>query len=240
MSMYPYLSYASGEGDCEASIQHIRPDLKRVRNCMSTYYQHKMQFARRRLSLRTISEQYGVRAENNAFLDMMDPDNDESQQSGSFYANFYRYTTVDAIKQRLNDGWPICGFTNKQATNSVFIVYGNSRSEINYVRLDFDKTVKALICGGMNYFSVEMDMNLPRPFVKQQFNIMCDGYCLLLPYILIDRTGTFSIDKRIAFAKKFTLLTDTWEVIANEYKVQLSNSPQVSETLFKKFLSPAI
>jgi hypothetical protein len=119
-----------------------------------------MQFACRQLSLRTISEQYGVKSENNAFLDMMDPDNEESQQSGSFYANFYRYTTVDVINKRLNDGWPICGFTNKQATNSVFIVYGNSRSKIEYVRLDVDKNEQALTCGGMNYFSFAIDLNL--------------------------------------------------------------------------------
>ena len=205
---------------------------------MSTYFQHKIQFARRRLSLRTISEQYGVKSENNAFLDMMDPDNEESQQSGSFYANLYRYTTVDVINKRLNDGWPICGFTNKQATNSVFIVYGNSRTKIEYVRLDVDRKEQALTCGGMNYFSFAIDMKSPRPFVKQQSNIMCDGYCLLLPYILIDRTGSFWIDKRIAFAKKYTLVTDTWEVIADEYNDLLSNSPQVSETLFKKFLHP--
>ena len=69
------VSFARWDGDFEFSIQKIRPDLKRVRRSMSSYFKHKLEFARRKRCLAIINQQFGVKDDDNILLDMIvDPD----------------------------------------------------------------------------------------------------------------------------------------------------------------------
>ena len=185
-----------------------------------------MQFACQQKSLRTISEQYGT--ESKRFLDMMDPDDDNKQQS-IFYDNFYQYESVDDIAERLNDGWPLCEFNNHCVNNSVCVVYGKIRSMVVYVRLDIDRNRTVLTCGEVNYFPVEINACSGKPFHKQQFNVIYHGYCLILPHILIDET--------IPFSKRYTLVTDDWKDFADGDYNFSSHSPKISGKSFKGFLN---
>ena len=186
-----------------------------------------MQFARRRKSLRTINEQYGIKAERNSLLDMLNPDEDYDITS-NFYANFYRYQSIDDISSRLNDGWPLCGFHSRETYNSVYVAYGNSRSQVNFVRIDIDRHKRPSSCCGLDYFPIKIDPCLVGPFNKKDLKEMIDGFCLLLPY--------FIIAEKESVSKKYTLVTDTWEVLADEDMFSLSCSPQISETVFEKIL----
>ena len=150
---------------------------------MSTYFLHKMQFARRRKSLRTINEQYGIKAEDNVFLDMMNPDEDDPQNS-NFYANIYRYHSVDDITNRLNSGLALCEFFCRDSNEYVFVAFGRSRSHVEYVRIEIDRISSATRCCGLSYLPMEMsDSDIEfAPLQKNEFHELCDGHCLILPY----------------------------------------------------------
>ena len=194
---------------------------------MSSYFQHKMQYARRRKSLRTINEQYGIKSEANAFLDMMNPDEDITPPS-NFYANFYRYDSVEDIKSRLNSGSALCGFFSRDSNEYVFVAYGNSCNQFDFVRVEIDRFCQGTSCCGLNYLPMKIDTRIFEPLQKKEFDEMCDGYCLILPY--------FEIAETVIFSKKYALVTDGWEILSEEDSVLLSYAPHICEELFERLL----
>ena len=76
-----------------------------------------------------------------------------------------------------------------------------------YVQLDIDRNDPALVSGDVDHFLMNNNSYLVGLFNKQQLNPMCHGHCLLLSYILVNKT--------VAFLKKYTLVTDSWEVLAD-------------------------
>jgi len=209
------------DGDFEAGIQQIRGGLKRVRRSMGTYFQHKLQYARRKRHLKIINEQFGDKREDNAFLDMLNPD--DVQPKSRFYASFHRYDSIEDIQARLDDKLPLCGFYNSEKPGCVFVAYGNGRKAIEYARITYGHSAQRL-CNGICFSNMKLDGSF-FSVTKTEFTEECSGYCLLLPYIKMDET---SGDQSM-----HCIVADNWTVVSADGSFSW---PEYSDVLFQNFI----
>lgn len=205
------LTLMASVGDFEFSIQAIRPDLKRVRRSMSSYFKHKLVFARRKRSLAIINEQFGVEEKDNIFLDMMNPDEEVEKNKAGFYSSFYRFGTVEDIRARLSEGLVLCGFYNSNSPGQVFVSFGNGRKEIDVLILTLVAQYPEDYSNhcGLNYSALLVCDN-PVKFEKEEFLKFCDGFCLILPLLKRQQDDALF---------KYTIVTDSWTTLQNDGKL---------------------
>ena len=196
------------DGDYESSIQLMRPELKRVRRSMYSYFKHKLQFARRKKSLRTLNEMFYSEKGDNIFDRLLDPD-DEPPIS-NWYASYYRFSSREEIQARLNDGLILCGFFSRDAPNTIYIAFGNGRSEVTATVINYDIDDNPIACCGLLFCSMQLahDANLTKS-KEDIVQLVADGggYCLLLPYIKRNNEE---------FGGQYTIVTDEWEALGRD------------------------
>lgn len=209
------------DGDFEYSIQHIKPELKRLRTSMSGYFIHKLEYSRRKKCLSIVSKHFDATDKEDFVLDMINPD--ENLPKANWYANFYRYASIEDIKTRLESGQVLCGFYCRDVPNSVTIACGNEKNGFQFVTLKYNVEHSPVECCGLRYCNFEMVKT--GHYTKEDFSMVCDGYCLLLPYV------KKNIEK---FQGQYTIVTDEWEVLGEK---GLFTFPELSKILFRQFLS---
>ena len=239
MCFFVIALYIRWDGDFEAGIQVIRRDLKRVRKSMETYFKHKLQYARRKRSLKIINEQCGVEDEDNIFLEMLQLNPDDEEPKTRFYASFYRYETREDIEIRLNGGSVLCGFYTTGMPGYVFVAFGKGRQETEFVTIKYDKFAhdgaNPLQCNGLHFRSMTL-CDESWSCTKAEFREVCDGkrgdgYCLLLPYVKLAEDGSTE-----AGATQYTIVTDNWETLSTKGMISL---PEYSRVLWSEYLDQA-
>lgn len=65
------------------------------------------------------------------------------------------------------------GFFSRDSNEYVFVAYGNSRSGIDFVRIEIDRFCRGTTCFGLNYLPMKIDTRTFDPLQKTEFDEKC-------------------------------------------------------------------
>ena len=65
------------------------------------------------------------------------------------------------------------GFFSRDSNEYVFVAYGNSRSGIDFVRIEIDRFCRGTTCFGLDYLPMKIDNRTFDPLQKTEFDEKC-------------------------------------------------------------------
>lgn len=212
------------DGDKEAAIQEIKPQLPGLRKTL-TFFQTKL------VSMRKMK-----------FIDFLKASNFFSELDGSestdrgWFTGLYRYETYEEILTRLEEGDAISGFIHPSDSNdadndsifdTVYVCFGRTRRDGSFsvisIKVDSISPNRATECG-LNYHKCELEPErTAKVLTKETLSSAQPEYCMMLPYW----------KDKFDFNKTFGVVTDQWRTIGRDGRLC---QPEYCDVLFNDFL----
>ena len=137
----------------------------------------------------------------------------------------HRYDSLEEVKQKFEAGLPLSAFYvgEEGSSNEVYILFGK-RNTFNFVPISYVMGSQCPQECGFYYADcnlLESDAVIDEDgmFDKEQFREMCASYCLLLPYLVKNRT----------FKRQYAFVFSDWDVL--DWKAE-KNIPSICNELF--------
>jgi hypothetical protein len=187
------------EGTRERFIQCVKKELKNHRKTTS-YLEKKLSLLQKLYSLEFI-------------MDQLQSDDDEMIQTGNI--NFYRYSSREEIRTRIEAGMPISSFL---INGCLAAAYGRERNGmVNFVFLDNEENDVIVDDCGFIFSKITLSDLCDTGTWKETADLI-DCYCLLLPFK----------KKHKSFDQEYAIVCSDWDVICNGTKC----FPKLSKQLF--------
>ena len=183
------------EGSRERYIQTVKKVLISMRKTIS-YFMRKMVVLQKLITMAWLKDKLRRK---------------ERRATTKYTRMYFRYESIEEIKQKVKDGDVISGLTTKIDENRTledhfWIVYGKKGNKMNIIPIIRDRGEEnnKLLCG-MSYQKYRLgdDEDCVRDLTRQELEVLVSDYCVLLPYR----------ENKKSFQRLYGIVFSDWDVI---------------------------